>query len=111
MTFVSVNNPGHFLLCWEFEPPPTESGRGKLVYIDCFKRGQRGEGNANRIVPSPQQVFQRMVNNLLHGFEVNISSESNRFAQLVTIFPFQTVVCLFDLVVIPESFIDWADVS
>jgi len=74
-----VNNPGHFLLCWEFEPPPTESGRGKLVYIDCFKRGQRGEGNANRIVPSPQQVFQRMVNNLLHGFEVNISSESNSY--------------------------------
>ena len=66
-----VNNPGHFLMCWEFEPPEEGPDKSALIFIDCFKRGAREEGNANRMTPTPQQVFQRMVNNLLHGFEAS----------------------------------------
>jgi len=74
-----VNNPGHFLLCWEFQAPEGCPDKPKYLFIDCFKRGMREMGNPNRMIPSPQQVFQRMVNNLMHGFEVNSNSESNNY--------------------------------
>jgi len=76
-----VNNPGHFLLCWDFQPPESQScpDKPEYLFIDCFKRGTRQFGNPNRMIPTPQQVFQRMVNNLLHGFELNTNSESNSY--------------------------------